>query len=163
MFLDLRLSSIELLDIAEQNLPTGAVRWNQITTAFNIWARDNGRPERDTDSLRRKFNKLVTGPPTGGGGPSPRQQRARDIENRCLGETNSQYINDRLSDGSSDADIDEMLAEVEGISNSRTSLFNVCDIDMLTEFVFVRNCATRQTKSLEFDECYSERNFPCFI
>ncbi|KAI9437902.1 hypothetical protein BJY52DRAFT_1196185 [Lactarius psammicola] len=52
-------ATIELLKIIENLLPIGADGWLAVQNEFNTYARSNGLPERESRSLRLKFDKLV--------------------------------------------------------------------------------------------------------
>ena len=47
------------LDIVSDVTPLGSRLWALVEKEFNLWAIDNGRPQRDQDSLKNKFEKLV--------------------------------------------------------------------------------------------------------
>ena len=77
-----------LLDCVEQHEPLGANEWALVKATFSEEAKRIGRPERDQDSLKSKFDKLVntkkkTGDPTCP--PLVRRAKhiARDIMNKC--------------------------------------------------------------------------------
>ena len=48
-----------MLDIAEDLEPLGANNWSKVAKRFKKWAEVNGRPARDFESLRNKFDKLA--------------------------------------------------------------------------------------------------------
>lgn len=114
-----------MLDIATQILPLNFAMWQRITDRFAEWATGHGRPQRDAASLRRKYQKLVTGPPTGDGEPSPRQQCARAIEARCADESGALRFGGQ-EDGAEDEASDrgdsvmDSIEDAEGLSSERT-------------------------------------------
>ncbi|OWZ08599.1 hypothetical protein PHMEG_00018829 [Phytophthora megakarya] len=56
-----------LCQVTEELLPLGRNMWGQVTVQYNA-NRTRGSPERDFESLRRKFKSLYTKPkPTGSG------------------------------------------------------------------------------------------------
>ncbi|KIY47574.1 hypothetical protein FISHEDRAFT_27910, partial [Fistulina hepatica ATCC 64428] len=70
-----------LLDCVEQLLPVGAKGWEQLAVEFNVWAVENGRPERLTKSLEAKFKAwLRTTKPTGDADCPPEIERAHELE-----------------------------------------------------------------------------------
>ena len=113
-----------LLSALEEVIPLGGASWTRIHACFVEWAQANGRPERDPSSLKRKYSKLLSGPPTGHGGPSARQLRARAIETTGLFTVGGAVIldgaregNDSASDGN---DLDDQIDEADGITTNRT-------------------------------------------
>lgn len=48
-----------LMDIAEVIVPVGKKGWNTVAVEFAEWAKENGRPERSSDSLEKKFKQVV--------------------------------------------------------------------------------------------------------
>ena len=77
-----------LLDCVEQHEPLGANEWALVRAAFSEEAQRVGRPERDQDSLKSKFDKLVNTKKKTGDPTCPPQVRrakhiARDIMNKC--------------------------------------------------------------------------------
>lgn len=97
--------------------------WTKITDHFNQWAIANGRPQRDAESLRNKWNRLLKGPPTGHGGPSERQLRARAVEELCVQDVGGAVLDDaeKSENSSSEADLNAVIAEADGISVKRAS------------------------------------------
>jgi hypothetical protein len=47
-----------LLDIIEENLPTGGKGWNTVGSKFVVWAEENGRPARTAKSLEAKYKQV---------------------------------------------------------------------------------------------------------
>jgi hypothetical protein len=47
-----------LLDIIEENLPTGGKGWNTVGSEFVVWAEENGRPARTAKSLEAKYKQV---------------------------------------------------------------------------------------------------------
>lgn len=81
-----RFTSEELeriVTITGQCLPITGEEWNSLAAEFNR-TRPSGTPARHGEALKQKFRRLVTGPPTGAGGASDLQIRAREVENRIL-------------------------------------------------------------------------------
>ena len=71
-----------LLTACDKFLPIGKPAWTAVTEDYNS-KRPEGRPERELNSLRNKFQKLVdTSPPTGDAEPSVTVSEAKRIDER---------------------------------------------------------------------------------
>ncbi|KAE9339417.1 hypothetical protein PF008_g11582 [Phytophthora fragariae] len=69
-----------LLSLIEQALPLGKDEWERLAASFNA-NRTRGAPERDFESLRRKFKVLYsTQKPTGVQTMPPNIKRAKEIK-----------------------------------------------------------------------------------
>lgn len=70
----------ELLDIVARVLPTGASMWETVAESYNRVAIRNGWPERDADSLKKKFKTLsLMKKPTGAGKCPESVIRAKEV------------------------------------------------------------------------------------
>jgi len=124
MFVTFPERSAAMLDIAEEILPLNGAMWQRIADRFAEWAEGHGRPRRDAASLRRKYQKLISGPPTGDGEPSPRQQRARAIEARCADESGAMRFGGQEGGAEDDADdhgdlVMDAIEDAEVLSSER--------------------------------------------
>lgn len=107
-----------LLDILSETLPVGAAAWRVIEKQFATWATAHGRPMRDSKSLQKKYKRLYSGPPTGAGGPSPRQVKAREIEQQAVAAGEGLVIHDDEEKDSEEED--DEIAEADALANKRT-------------------------------------------
>lgn len=74
-----------LLDQAAEILPLDAHHWALVGQRFAAWAGEEGRPERDIDALKAKFDKLSnTKKPTGSPTCLPSVRRAKHIARDIL-------------------------------------------------------------------------------
>jgi len=75
-----------LLDIVGEILPLGANMWAEVASEYALWAETSGRPPRDQDSLKGKFDKLAnTKKDTGNPSCPPEVRRAKHISRDILG------------------------------------------------------------------------------
>ncbi|KAG1692921.1 hypothetical protein DVH05_024245 [Phytophthora capsici] len=71
---------MRLLDVVEELLPFGAEQWQNVASQFNTHI-PSGWTEREGDSLKRKFQKLVRVPKPSGDGVCPEEvQRAKRLQ-----------------------------------------------------------------------------------
>ena len=96
-----------LLDLFEEILPIGSDMWENVTTKFNAWAKNNGRPLRDKASLIQKFNKLSKHKkPTGDPDCPPDVKRAKRALRRA--EQNADVVEMGGDDDEEDEEQDEL-------------------------------------------------------
>ena len=88
-----------LLQILESHPPICTADWETKAQQYNTdYAVQNGWSSHTEIAICAKFNKLVAGPPTGAGGYSPLQLRARAISQRIFEDQGSQLIHDASDD-----------------------------------------------------------------
>jgi len=98
----------------------------RIAPQYNEWAKANNYVERTDKALKKKFNRLRTGPPTGNGEPSPIQKRAQQIYRRMLEVVEATNVgdparDDHNEDDAASADVEEeMLNQMDGIEDRKT-------------------------------------------
>jgi hypothetical protein len=103
--------------LCEAKCPLSNHIWSSIEKDFNKWAIDQGRPQRDFNGLKLKFERLANGPSTGHGGPSSNQLRAKKIQ---------QEIMDRLCgcsknpESCGESDVSDVEMEADAIATERT-------------------------------------------
>lgn len=87
-----------LLDITEEVEPLGANQWSIVSHKFNEWCQRNGRPVRDAESLKMKFDKLVNvKKPTGDPSCPLPVRRAKHIARSILAKCNAVSVGDGSS------------------------------------------------------------------
>lgn len=120
---------IALATILEATLPIGGPSWNEIALRFKEWAEAHGRPVRDTTALRAKYQKMISGKPTGVGGYSDLQKRFRAIEVCAHEAAGGSRLHDGDEAAESGSDLDgnalaDALQEVDAISNKRMACYD---------------------------------------
>ncbi|EGZ18959.1 hypothetical protein PHYSODRAFT_498000 [Phytophthora sojae] len=104
-----------MLDVVEAILPFGAEQWQNAASQFNTNI-PAGWTERDGDSLKRKFQKLVRVPKPTGNGTCPEEvQRAKRLQYAIEASLSVVQLHDNFSDeefeeGDPDHDTDEEAA-----------------------------------------------------
>ncbi|OWZ06430.1 hypothetical protein PHMEG_00021316 [Phytophthora megakarya] len=103
-----------LCQVTEELLPLGRNMWEQVAVQYNA-NRTRGSPERDFESLRRKFKSLYTKPkPAGSGEVSLRLKPsiwAKEIQLRIEEEGGVHTAHDGLDEGEDDATLKETVDE----------------------------------------------------
>ena len=70
-----------MMDSIEEILPVSEAEWQKASDHFNaVYSSKWSRPSRNASAIKIKFRELSHGPTTGGGGCTPTQKRAKDIE-----------------------------------------------------------------------------------
>lgn len=108
----------EMLTLLERTLPVGPAAWAIIEQDFAAYATTAGRPARNALALQKRYRRLLKGEPTGQGGPSARQHRARNIEARTTKE-----VGGALYEGDEELASDEELDE-EVLANESAGLYS---------------------------------------
>lgn len=66
-----------LVSICEEFAPE--LQWERVAERFSAWAKVHGRPQRDSESLRRKFDRLCSSHENGSLSHSTRRSRALSV------------------------------------------------------------------------------------
>ncbi|ETL84226.1 hypothetical protein L917_15914 [Phytophthora nicotianae] len=91
-----------LLDLVEQALPLGRDEWERLGANYNA-GRSRGSPEREFESLRRKFKVLYsTRKPTGMPDMPPHIKRAKELKKAIDGKANVVELDDDADDDDRD-------------------------------------------------------------
>jgi len=100
-----------LCDLAASYLPRTPANWERIAVEFN----QKFGTQKSSKALKEKFNRLVKGAPTGGGGPGPFQVRARQIMTDINNSEHARVTADYDEDNEDDIPDDDVNAwEAEG-------------------------------------------------
>lgn len=89
----------KLVDIVEVVEPIGSNEWCRVAFKFNKYAKENCRPCRDTESLRKTFDRLTNmKKPTGDSSSPETVRRAKHIARYILSRVHAVSVSDEESD-----------------------------------------------------------------
>jgi hypothetical protein len=112
-----------LCQVVEKILPLGRNMWEQVTSQFNA-NRTRSAPERDLESLKRKFKSLYVKPkPTGQGEVSLRLKPviwAKELQQKIESEGGVHTTHDGHDQGGDDAALQEEVDEVAAADGGGT-------------------------------------------
>lgn len=87
-----------MLRLVEKVLPLGKDEWERLATSFNT-SKPRGAPERDFESLRRKFKQLYsTRKPTGVASMPPHIQKAKEAKQAIDDKANVVELDDEAGE-----------------------------------------------------------------
>ena len=116
-----------ILDLVEERPPLCSRDWDTLGAKYNSnYAVPNGRALRRGRAIQEKFDSLCKGPPTGAGGLSDRQRRARELAALIFNEQGAKVVLDPPADecdpdeSFSEAEKDVIMDRTEGISTERS-------------------------------------------
>ncbi|POM60881.1 hypothetical protein PHPALM_30203 [Phytophthora palmivora] len=114
-----------LCEVTEKIMPLGSFMWERVATTYNA-KRPRNAPERDFESLRRKFKNLFKKPKPTGSGDVPPSLRpimwSKDIQAKIEAEGGAHTSHDGLDEGEDD---EALVQEVEQATNSSAGLSRV--------------------------------------
>ncbi|KAF9058002.1 hypothetical protein BJ165DRAFT_99254 [Panaeolus papilionaceus] len=114
-----------LLELVEKLLPIGGDGWEALTTTFNTWAVSKKRPERDNQSLKNKFDRLVNAAgkkPTGKADRHPALETALRISELIDARAETEVIGGDEEESEGGVEEDEDEDEVEIVEKPRKAV-----------------------------------------
>lgn len=100
-----------ILHLITEKPPLCSRDWDSLGEKYNsMYAMPNGRAMRRGRAIQEKFDSLCKGPPTGAGGLSDRQRRARELAALIFNEQGAKIALDPHAD---ECDVDEQFSEAE--------------------------------------------------